>query len=460
MKREILVLTEPQILALADAEIAFRKNKRVQVQELCARFGKTPWLLTLFKRSSKQVMVVTSYWLGALSSFEKDIARFSSFEDMVLVDTRDDNYSVTLQENINNGKKVVVLVSLCGNGVDKHETKKSELLPLANIDKLVGVDEADFGAWQPQQVRLLEYLIRDNDQVILMSGTGGERAATNIKVDHFNSITYFDMLVSKGSHPVSMKSIPNVEFYRVSLPKAANQSWSKVIKNLSSAHNVINTVFGTLFNGMFDTMFGKRPTGIMIWLPERERKETVDEFVEILKPIANKWRVIGIHGDIINGREAEAYVNEQHAEAIKQGLYGIVVVSIKLGARSFSIPSIDTVVLAYDYGSCAQTTQKMSRCLTRLYNTEKVGHVVNVNLDPSRDDNFNTPIFETARRLSQRTGLELMEAVDKVIRTLSIYAVDEHSNKVRVSPNTASDVVMGIYVKSLRESTKLLRSVL
>lgn len=155
-----LSLTPNQYEMLELALDAFDRGDYTVLAELCPRFGKTVWMLALFSVLQKEKMlVIASYWLSALPSFKKDVARFSQFSNIVYVDSSDFGYEEIVSNLLREGKKVVVGVSLHrgGNGV---EIKKESVQYLREYEpKIVFVDEADFGAWRENQVELVEYLL-------------------------------------------------------------------------------------------------------------------------------------------------------------------------------------------------------------------------------------------------------------------------------------------------------------
>jgi hypothetical protein len=184
-------------------------------------------------------------------------------------------------------------------------------------------------------------------------------------------------------------------------------------------------------------------------LPETGSKKKVDAFVKLLKPIANEWDVMALHGGVSNNRDAEEKVKKAHALAIRNGKRGVIVCAMKMGARSFSIPTIDTVILAYDNGSAAGTAQKMSRCLTPYSNgLIKVGRVLSIAVDPSREDKIDAPILETAAKLAEKNDIDITEALQQVMRTLNVYTMD-HETGERIHVNVDEYLEKVLSVNSL-----------
>ena len=92
-----------------------------------------------------------------------------------------------------------------------------------------------------------------------------------------------------------------------------------------------------------------------------------------------------------------------------------------MAQRSFSIPEITELYLAYDRGDNGATIQKMSRTLTPG-SIEKVGRIFSLSFDPNRDDKFDAMIMETAQNHKSRNQTKsLQEAMSEVLRTIDIY---------------------------------------
>jgi hypothetical protein len=65
------------------------------------------------------------------------------------------------------------------------------------VNKLVIVDEADFGVHQVKQSQPLIEARGQDDVVVLMTGTNGDKAASIWPVDHYLSVTYPELLMEK-----------------------------------------------------------------------------------------------------------------------------------------------------------------------------------------------------------------------------------------------------------------------
>jgi hypothetical protein len=65
------------------------------------------------------------------------------------------------------------------------------------VQKMVFVDEADYGAHRKGQFEALQTMVNDDDVLILMTGTNSDRASSDWGIDLILSTTYFELLVNK-----------------------------------------------------------------------------------------------------------------------------------------------------------------------------------------------------------------------------------------------------------------------
>ena len=174
---------------------AIEAGKRVILAELCARFGKTIWSGVMVRETNRPLTIVASYVLTSFTSFIKDLTAFEQFKDLVHVDTKDDDYEAQVTEALNAGKQVVAYVSMCKGS--KREGRIDALYDL-DVDRLLIVDEADYGVHKLGQAEPLINAQRADDIVILMTGTNSDRAATFWDPDHMVSVTYPELLMEKA----------------------------------------------------------------------------------------------------------------------------------------------------------------------------------------------------------------------------------------------------------------------
>jgi hypothetical protein len=171
-----------------------KEVKRRILAELAARYGKTIWSSAVAVESGIPVVIVSSYVLTSFTSFKNDIRKFQQFQEIEIVDSQVKGYEEKITKLVEQGKQVMVFVSLC-NGRGRDERVK--FLGGLEVQKIVFVDEADYGAHQKKQYDSLKKLVKDDDILILMTGTNSDRASSEWDIDLPLSTTYFELLVNK-----------------------------------------------------------------------------------------------------------------------------------------------------------------------------------------------------------------------------------------------------------------------
>lgn len=173
---------------------SFNNNDRVVLAELCARFGKTIWSGAVAVEHGADLVVVASYVKTVFTSFATDLTSFQQFVNYAHVDTADTDYEEQIEAALAQGKKVFAYLSLA-NGSKRQE--RINYLFDNKIQKLLIVDEADFGAHQTKQAQPLIDKLDDNVYTIIMTGTNADRAATHWPIDTMISVTYPELLIQK-----------------------------------------------------------------------------------------------------------------------------------------------------------------------------------------------------------------------------------------------------------------------
>jgi hypothetical protein len=191
-------LSQNQYDAAVNVLDAVKLNKRTIVAELCARFGKTIWSGVLIRETTAELTVVASYVLTSFSSFKKDLTSFSQFKNFSLIEAGEQDWETKVQDAVKAGQQVVVFLSMCGG--QRRQDKIDFLFgkQLKKFTRMLIVDEADFGTHQVKQSKPLIEARYDNDIVVLMTGTNGDKAASIWPVDHYLSVTYPELLIEKN----------------------------------------------------------------------------------------------------------------------------------------------------------------------------------------------------------------------------------------------------------------------
>jgi hypothetical protein len=173
---------------------AFAKDERVVLAELCARFGKTIWSGAVAVEQGADLVVIASYVKTVFTSFATDLTSFQQFANYAHVDTSDVDYQEQIKTALATGKKIFAYLSLA-NGTKRQE--RIDYLFNNKIEKMLIVDEADFGAHQIKQAQPLIDKLDNLVYTIIMTGTNAERAATHWPIDSMVSVTYPELLIQK-----------------------------------------------------------------------------------------------------------------------------------------------------------------------------------------------------------------------------------------------------------------------
>lgn len=132
------------------------------VLDLCARFGKTLWVLNLFaqlrERYGYSTLLLPAYWLSAHSSFEKEIEEFRDFNDFVFVDTSRPGWEDKLAVSQEAGAPVVISLSLCGDASEQRLERFAPIKSIPQDEVFLFCDEADVGAHTLRSAKVLNYV--------------------------------------------------------------------------------------------------------------------------------------------------------------------------------------------------------------------------------------------------------------------------------------------------------------
>jgi hypothetical protein len=254
-------------------------------------------------------------------------------------------------------------------------------------------------------------------------------------------LKYFS--VDTGRH----KLVVDLEFYQMDLSTAVNSfirsnpdanleelgSWSKVAANPVRAKGLLTYIVQAIFEGKHshnelnvDEQTGRRSReGLkvaMMFLPGSTRNDNLIEAADIIGQALKGFAVIPISGaaDVTNAT-AESTAKEAIERAQKNNQH-VLLVSAGMAQRSFSVPEITELYLAYDGGDNGATIQKMSRVGTPG-SVEKVGRIISLSFDPTRDDKFDAMMIETAQNFQRNKGItDLKESLRTVLQTIDIFS--------------------------------------
>ena len=142
----------------------------------------------------------------------------------------------------------------------------------------------------------------------------------------------------------------------------------------------------------------------------------------------NGYTVITLCGDNdnrINGQKVSNHNSQKLVkEVLEQDDNDILILSNRMAARSFSIPEITELYLAYDNGDNGATIQKMSRTLTPNDSVDKVGRIFSLSFDPNRDDKFDSMIMEASVR-KKKDDEDIVSSMRRTLNSVDIFRCTE-----------------------------------
>ena len=469
VKKFDLGLTIWQLQAMDQIFSFLGEGKKKIMAELAARFGKTLEYLAMFLAVKQKVMVVGTYYLLALNSFKKEVSRYNEFSNFIVLELKSDTFQEDFNQGLVDGKKIVVLASLCGDKEANTTVRNQNAQFIEKFtDKITVIDEADYGAHTDSCVPFVNR-IGYGAPVILTTGTNSERAkGLHNDLDAFFRITYLDQLMMAGtkakikSEIVKQfkraygfeKCLAKVRFYRYDWSRFVSlidghemkflPSFSKASKNVKK-----NQGFWT---GLYKSFMGTSPimdandfslanciegtANSVMQFVSMENKQ-MHHLESIAKSILGEfYDVYVINGDVIKGEDAEQFVNDKIRIAEQNGKQ-VWIIASQMCQRSFSIPEINVVLLTYDNGDLGATIQKMSRALT-AGDGEKVGHIISISIDGTRDDKISPMILDAARKVADHEDIDIVSALRKVIKTLPIFEMGEDGYNIQLEADDYS----------------------
>lgn len=445
-----------------------KNGKTTIIAELCARFGKTIWSGALIKETEKPLTIIVSYVLTSFASFQKDLSGFEQFKDFVVIDTQDDEYQEVIDVALSQGKQVVAFLSMC---VGSKRQKRIDYLFNKEVDRLVVVDEADFGVHRPGQTKPLLDARKTNDIIVLMTGTNADKAASFWPVDKTISTVYPELIVEKrmplSNYSTSLKNfkidpsrhelVVDVEFYQMDLKSAVEfarqadpdafldngiylPSWSKFAAKPVKAKGFWTRMLEAVFLGQhgwdemnidYQTNDVPKQRVAMMFLSGSIRNQNLDQTAKLAQQALPGYRVIAIYGEEMSNKTAEIRVKEE-IEKAKRENQSVLLLSAGMAQRSFSVGEITELYLAYDSGDNGATIQKISRALTPDQ-AGKIGRIISLSFDPNRDDKFDSLILETSLNYKKTHNKKsAKEALNDVLKTVDIFrCTDSGSVKIK-----------------------------
>jgi hypothetical protein len=256
--------------------------------------------------------------------------------------------------------------------------------------------------------------------------------------------------------PKRSQLVVPVEFYQMNLIRAVEQarkldpelfvdgddylpSWSKFAKDPIRAKGFWTRMLQAVFLGQnslpemsIDLQTQEvSETGFkvaMMFLPGSLtiKNDHLKNVISLTKQTLKGWEVLEIsgggeyNGKKIGNKNAEK-ITKEVIEKCKETGTPLLIISRGMAQRSYSVGEITELYLCYDEGDAGATTQKISRALTPSQ-VGKIGRIFSLSFDPNRDDKFDTMMIAAAQNYAKRKGVDVDEALRRVISTVDIFA--------------------------------------
>ncbi len=256
-------------------------------------------------------------------------------------------------------------------------------------------------------------------------------------------------------NPQRSKLVVPVEFYQMNLIRAVEQarkldpelfvdgddylpSWSKFAKDPIRAKGFWTRMLQAVFLGQnsLPEMSVAEQVAVandtegfqvaMMFLPGSMKNEHLKTTVKITEQVLSNWQILEIsgvgehNGKKISNKNAEK-ITKEVIEKCRETGKPLLILSRGMAQRSYSIGEITSLYLCYDEGDAGATTQKISRALTPSQ-VGKIGRIFSLSFDPNRDDKFDTMMIAAAQNYAKRKGVDVDEALRRVISTIDIFA--------------------------------------
>jgi hypothetical protein len=208
-------------------------------------------------------------------------------------------------------------------------------------------------------------------------------------------------------------------------------SWAKLIQDPVKGRGWFTTLIEGLFRGKHNlrsldtaTLANIRGRRIaMMFFPDNTRVDNLDVIKGILAETLGGWTVRVLSGNTV---DSNADCENEVAEVIESTTQNVLIISARMGQRSFSESRIGELYLAYDRGEDGATIQKISRVLTSI-TKDKVGKVFSLSFDPNRDDKLDTLVLQAAlNQVDKNKGqTDIRKELKRVLNSIDIFSCKE-----------------------------------
>jgi hypothetical protein len=229
-------------------------------------------------------------------------------------------------------------------------------------------------------------------------------------------------------YPSLTKISKDVNFNKLVWRSYFNSLVGKITPELIKAQ-IYDTQKYALENQINDTI-----RSVLMYVSASMKNEEMEKLAQIARIcIGDEYNVIVVNGNYTTNRESERFVRGEINRATKiDGKRGVWIIASNMCQRSFSIPEINVILIAYDGGEVGPLIQKISRVSTIGAN-KTVGHVVTLSIDGQRDTRLFDIVAETAKKYANNHQCDFETALKRVVPTFPFLDLDENGHQIQLS---------------------------
>jgi hypothetical protein len=218
-------------------------------------------------------------------------------------------------------------------------------------------------------------------------------------------------------------------------------SWSKFAAEPLKSQGFFTYMLQAIFEGKHDALelhtnyqIQETPDRrvVMMFLPgstTNKNMMTISSMTERALPSMSVATLCGASENRVSGQKVSNHNAQKLVKEILETTSNdVIILSAGVAARSFSIPEITELYLAYDGGDNGATIQKMSRTLTPRDLT-KIGRVFSLSFDSNRDDKFDSMVMEAAVRV-KKDDEDIVSAMGRVLKSIDIFRCTEDGAEI------------------------------
>jgi hypothetical protein len=457
-KKSILIYDSVK-KTIEEVENLRKDGYNVVYADLCARFGKTPFSVELFKKSVERIMVLTSYVGTVGSSYMKLVKNYKSNEHIMILDPdKCKNMSDEIKSHLNKSpnNKIIIYAQLTGDNAENIKLFKKRIDCSLSYCKKYGsilvVEEADFGSKCSNQIKKLQYFCKHAcpSFILVESGTNiestyniftnsdkyncyksliknyiidvlGDNSRENVVKINYTRLCNHNLLKNvDGYTPQEMENFGCFFSLKKDGSLKGKSYFEQLILFLFCTYMFTNNICDKKVKRcILDNKLINDKFATVIFVPEKGIRKYGNAFVELIKSIVgSEYEVCLITGDETTNKDAEEMAkNIIKNNWKKKGNNKVIFVMGSMGTRSWSVEEVKNIVLMLDGSGVSTLIQKISRGLTPVeedHNKElqdnDICNIIDMRLDEIHGGHLNELLSGVARSsINRMDEMEVMK---------------------------------------------------